>query len=105
MNALYLDSLKALLALAYDAAEAIERTIPAEIRTQKWMAAKHSPNPWNVVHHKCMAQPEYNSEVLMTLSVRASLSICIEQIMGCIAQIEVEGKPLNLSLKKTKRLN
>lgn len=80
----------------------VESGLPAEAKSLKWQAAKHSPAPWSLVHAHYINTP-CDDALLLDLLVIAQLAEVVERLQDCIVKIEAEGKPLNLKLAKVSR--
>lgn len=81
--------IKMLLAQAQAAAVDVETDLPHEMRSQKFLAAKHSPTPWNTVHSHYMST-DCDKEVLLALAIRAQLADVAEKLNWCIVQAETK---------------
>ena len=98
----YLLSIKEALATLRVAAEETEAVLPDEVQKHKWMAAKHSPTPWETVyaHYR---NTDCDSEMLFNLAIRSQLADVVEKLNWCVVQAEAEGKPINLRLARMNR--
>ena len=82
----------------------MDAEFPPEIMTYKWVDARHSPDPWTAVHSHYMNQNCHRA-LLDALSTRADLAVVIEKLNTCIEHAKAEGRPIDLSLKKQKRVD
>lgn len=97
-------SFKALLSEAQRAASEMENEFPRHVHLQKWMAAKHSPVPWEIVYQRARAE-ESPPELVLALAVRAALAEVIEKLNWCLVKINAEAQPIgSLKLATVKRL-
>lgn len=97
-------SLKVLLSEAQRAASELENEFPRHVHFQKWMAAKHSPVPWEIVYQRARAE-DTPVELVLTLAVRSALAEVIEKLNWCLVKIEAEAQPIgSLKLATVKRV-
>ena len=99
----YLLSIKGALATLRVAAEETEAVLPDEVQKHKWMAAKHSPTPWETVyaHYR---NADCDTDMLMSLAIRSQLADVIEKLNWCVVQAEAAQQPIgSLKLAKVSR--
>jgi hypothetical protein len=103
MTELILDNLMETFVAAQRTAALLDADFPPDVMLKKWMAAKHSPTPWTVVHAHYMSEETCEAALLDALLVRAELAVAIEKLNACIVGIKAEDRPIDLTLAKVRR--
>lgn len=102
MNELTFTALIDTFVAAQHTAALLDADFPPEVMRHKWVAAKHSPTPWQDTYHHYLNQ-RCDFDLLTSLMVRYQLAEAIEKLNSCIDQVKIEEQPIDLKLAKTRR--